>query len=382
MIAEKELGMKNRQLLFSAFAAVFLSRLVLLCICLLADTGLSTAEELNRWDNEWYCGIATGGYSLEPMVPNQHPAGDAANWAFFPLFPLLLRVIACLAPANFAEASMLVNSLLFTMGLYLTGVYILKGTKNISHALYFQWIYAFGPYNHYFSVQYTESLYFLLVIGFFVCMRERRYILMGAMGALCSAARNTGVFLVIAIAVHYIVGYLEEGEHPSLYGLIAGAFRQPTLIFGVVLIPLGLFLYIAFLHDLLGDGLAFIHVQRAWGGGMHNPIKTIVNGLLYGAAYEHYCIFFAGLWLISILKLFREKAWPEAACCTVYLLIPLAVRLQSIPRYMIGSFLPALGLLCGYEHWNRTRKILVFAVASFGGIFFSYHWVTGAGWLC
>lgn len=55
------------------------------------DLGRGLANLLCSWDCDWYLGIVKVGYQLQP---EGHDAGDAANWAFFPLFPLLTRALA------------------------------------------------------------------------------------------------------------------------------------------------------------------------------------------------------------------------------------------------------------------------------------------------
>ena len=49
--------------------------------------GRSSLSLLCSWDCGWYQNIAEHGYHAQPT---EHPLGEA-NWAFFPLFPLLAR---------------------------------------------------------------------------------------------------------------------------------------------------------------------------------------------------------------------------------------------------------------------------------------------------
>ncbi len=45
---------------------------------------------LCEWDCEWYRHTIQDGYDPEPRLRPDH---DFANWAFFPLFPLLARAL-------------------------------------------------------------------------------------------------------------------------------------------------------------------------------------------------------------------------------------------------------------------------------------------------
>jgi len=204
---------------------------------------------------------------------------------------------------------------------------------------------------------------------------------MGIMGALCSATRNTGVFLAFAIAVFYTQDYLATQTVKNPWNWLITALKQPRLVCGVLLIPLGLFSYMLFMNYHVGDGLAFMHIQRAWGGSMQNPVTTLLEGITSVGSVDFYYSLFAILWLFSIMALIKFKKWPEATMCIIFLLIPLAVRMQSIPRYMIGSFFPVYGLTLDYGQWSKGKKILVLVGSFAWGVFCLQRWLLGDIWL-
>lgn len=364
--------------MWSAVLAVILSRLLILGICTQIDVGTGLLEKLNQWDSHWYRSIVYSGYDLEPHA---HEAGDAANWAFFPLMPIIVRLAVCVLSVDAYLIANILNTLYFWGALVFAGLYVYQDRQSLSHAFYFQWLSAFGAYNFYFFVAYTEALFLLLVVAFFYFMRNKRYVLMGVIGALCSATRNIGVFLAFAIAVFYTQEYLNNNRNRSLLNWLITAVKQPRLVFGVLLIPLGLFVYMHYLHNYVGDGLAFMHIQRAWGGGIQNPIKTLIEGVTSVGSIEFYYSLFAILWIVSIYRLLEYKKIPEMVVSFVFLLIPLSVRLQSMPRYMIGCFLPMYGLLLDYSEWRCTKKAIIFVVSLFWGVFCLKQWILGMNWL-
>ena len=67
----------------------------------------------------------------------------------------------------------------FLVGLVASASYICKTRNDYIEALLFCLIYSFGPYSFYFSIFYSESLFFLFVVLFFIFMNEERYIAMG-----------------------------------------------------------------------------------------------------------------------------------------------------------------------------------------------------------
>ena len=77
-------------------------------------------------DADWYIKIAENGYSLVESIK----AGDGqANWAFFPLFPVLIRWFKYIFFfLNYQQAGILLSSI-FT---YVTGLYLVKTVRCIS----------------------------------------------------------------------------------------------------------------------------------------------------------------------------------------------------------------------------------------------------------
>src|SRR6185312_4137655 len=95
--------------------------------------------------------------------------------------------------------------------------------------------------------------------------------------ALLSATRIVGVFVSISIGVQALFDWRRTTG--SWKGWLPGLLGQPKLVLAIFIAPLGLFTYMAFLHYWIGDGLAFSHVQRAWGRQIGNPFTSLWVGL-------------------------------------------------------------------------------------------------------
>jgi hypothetical protein len=68
--------------------------------CIVIERG-SGLRSLRRWDCFWYGSIFLHGYDA---VPVRNPAGDAAYWAFYPLFPLVAGLWHRMAGFGFRRA--------------------------------------------------------------------------------------------------------------------------------------------------------------------------------------------------------------------------------------------------------------------------------------
>lgn len=269
------------------------------------NVDISIFDKMNNWDAGWYRSIAMDGYALTPS-----PDGTGeANWAFFPLMPLVMRYLIQFTHGDLNVVTCIANSLFFLAGLAVAASYICKTRNSYVEALLFCLVYTFGPYSFYFSIFYSESLFFLFVVLFFMFMHEKRYIAMGVVGALASATRNLGVLLVFAVAVQYTSDYLRRGSGKSLWNYWKEAFKNYRLVLGVALIPLGLFGFMVFLWYKMGDPLAFAHIQYAW-GEHESSLQEVIKALTGRGTRRKIYFALVGIFgLIGSIHLARTKRW-------------------------------------------------------------------------
>src|ERR1700743_3681034 len=64
------------------------------------------------WDCSWYADIVLHGYQAHPENLNFGGRSGIANWAFFPLYPLLVAAVRLVAPADPASLGAVVSPLL------------------------------------------------------------------------------------------------------------------------------------------------------------------------------------------------------------------------------------------------------------------------------
>src|SRR5215471_3697971 len=69
----------------------------------------SVVEIFCRWDCSWYAAITRDGY---PTTAPETLSGEV-NWAFFPLLPLLARIVWMLAPIGPELALLITSNLAF-----------------------------------------------------------------------------------------------------------------------------------------------------------------------------------------------------------------------------------------------------------------------------
>ena len=328
-------------------------------------------DGLCRWDCLWYVNLAEGGYDRYPAASLL----DNGNWAFFPLFPMLvggLHVATHLVTIHIAS----LLSMLFS-GLALLTAWPLLGRDLRAYTLYAAFLLC-GPFSIYFTTFYTEVLFVLLTNGVLLALQRSNYLAAGALSALLSATRIVGVFIVFAIVLSYLIDYRARGG--TWRGLPGAIWRDPTIVLAVLLVPLGMFAYMAYLHGHMGDALAFSHVQRAWGRVTGNPLVYLWSALtdFSGNAFFLSTNQWLGLSAVVGLGLTAGLAWrrryPEALFCLICLVVPLSAGMASMLRF-VAALSPLVLLAMNLLAARKLLFIVVLVAFVASDYFFTVGWL-------
>lgn len=141
-----------------------------------------------NWDGWIYVDIAQHGYRA---------LGQAA---FFPLYPLCIRLLAFCLGGHTALVGLLVAnaSSLGAYGLLLLVVEREAGPIAARRALLFLLCF---PTAFFLAAAYSESLFLLLSLGAFYALRRHAWLAAGALAALATLTRPIGILLLLPLAV-------------------------------------------------------------------------------------------------------------------------------------------------------------------------------------
>jgi hypothetical protein len=328
-------------------------------------------DGLCRWDCQWYVILATSGYDPFP-VPRSI---DAGNWAFFPLFPMLVGAVHRVLPGSVMMVATGV-SILMSMAAALVA-WPLLGRNLRAYTLYCAFLLC-GPFSIYFTSFFTEVLFVLLANGVLLALRRSQYLAAGTLAGLLSATRIVGVFMVFALVLHYLIDYRRRAG--TLRRLPQHLWQQPAIVLATLLTPLGLFSYMAFLHFQIGDALAFNHVQRAWGRVTGNPLVYLSSGLtdwppggLWLSTNQWLALStLGGLAITALLALRRQ--YPAALFCLLCIVVPLSAGMASMLRFIV-ALSPLVLVAMG---WLATSRV-IWAMALLAFIVGDYAFTVG--WL-
>lgn len=282
---------KDRRPLLSLLALAVAVRLLMLLAAFLGgrhippwaeapwDRGDEPWRYLARWDAGFYMDIAEHGRDIK------WPA-----WAFEPGYPIAIRATMAVLPMlDVVEAGVLVS----TAGLFacvpllyhLTASWFDRDLAWRATA-----IFLLLPGSFYLGVVYSEGMFMAVVVGFFVALRHRWWLLAGVLASVAAVTRPQGLLVPLALGVAVLLERPRAGRIPLLAWL--------SLPLAAILPALNVWSAMV----ATGDPLASMHAREALWPHVH--LRTPV-------------IFFLG-WmtpvqkaatLLGALLLFTGLAW-------------------------------------------------------------------------
>jgi hypothetical protein len=217
-----------------------------------------------RWDAGWYEHIAKHGYVDQAVGPT-----GQRNLAFYPLYPLTMRIVSLAGPEPLL-AGILISNLALLAALLLIHRMARDrfGVEAASRCVLLMSVF---PFSFYFSAVYSESLFLLLAAAALFLGERGRWAAASACALLCGATRAPGLALAPALGLLY----LERIRYD------VRKLRPDVLWLGLSV--LGPFLFYAYLNFEFGDPwLAFkaTRVPGWWQGGFDlRPAERAIRAL-------------------------------------------------------------------------------------------------------
>ncbi|RUL74869.1 hypothetical protein [Dyella choica] len=221
-------------------------------------SGQAIADGLRRVaignDSGWYYSIAHDGYERRLFDTSKQ-----ANWAFFPLHPILWKTAAALT-GEWVWSGILLSNLLWLAGLsflWLLTLRLAHSQRLADQATLFA---AFWPTSYFTMLPHTEALFFALVTASFLAALAQRWWFAGLLGLCAGATRLNGLFLAPALFMRWLKGD-----------------RQVADLLKLMLAAGGLAAFAAYLWRITGNPLAFKDIQVAWGRDWHAPWSALLD---------------------------------------------------------------------------------------------------------
>lgn len=336
------------------------------------------------WDSEYYLGIALGGYD-NPNVPHLTPAGIqtvvrdhvvsqsgssfsqsiSLSYAFFPFYPLMIRVFAFLlqifglnAIATASLAGVIVSALGALFGM-LALYDLTRDNLGEDGALRASFYLIIFPTGFFLTQIYTEGLFVGLAFGCLAMLKRKHWLAAAILGVCATMTRAVGVALIIPM----LVQWLRTGEWMDLDMEWRQIFHQgfawrPFYHFVLAIAPLIAFTIWKFSYL----GLAFDYIEAnffgrgflslgsaylAWSGAFRSMIAgTNPQNTAY------YITEFLGLIIGIVACVVTIKTHPELAWFSIAIVFFSwgSGPAHGIHRYILGA--PAVFI--ALSRWGRN----------------------------
>jgi len=293
-------------------------------------------------DSGWYLGIARDGYEKRPFDTSRQ-----ANWAFFPLHPMLWRAAAAVTGEWTWSGVIIANGLFLgaLCALWQLALELTERRETADAAVTFASVW---PTTYFMSLPHTEALFFLLAGLSLLAGTRRKFGTAGVFGALASATRFNGLFLIPALGMAWLRSERRRRDLAWIGVATAGAL-----------------LYAGYLGSITGNPLAFKDIQVTWGRHVAAPWTALADYIGHPAKLAvswnpralNFLVAIAGI--ASIVTCWR-KGWRDLAMFTgLTLLAPLCTgTLTSLTRYAGVAPGVFLALAVWSEDKPRVAQVL------------------------
>lgn len=248
-----------------------------------------------NWDGGHFIGIAKNGYVKD------------SQYAFFPLYPILIRLISFLTLGNFLIAGLIVSNLFALLSLFIfyklsrLDLNIRESQRAVIYCLFF-------PTAFFLGAVYAESLFLFLSLLAFYFARGGKYLISSIVASFACASNPLGIILVPALIFEYLT--------KQKFNFVNIRYD----IFYFLIAPWGLLFYMTFLFLEKGDPFIFLTAQVNWQRELTFPWTTLFSfsgplfnlDLLGSYVYsqrilELYFVLFATAILVLSLRFIRKS---------------------------------------------------------------------------
>lgn len=213
-----------------------------------------------NFDGVHYLTIAEKGY-----------LGTGLIQAFFPVFPLLARLISQLAQLDLMITGLLLNQILSLFLTCLIWIW-LKTTFTTAQAKQGLLWWLLFPASFFLISFYNESLFVALALGSWLLAKQQKWWWAGILAAVATATRVVGIWLLPLLFLELLEQTWPRTQKNFFQQAKSWLTKNFLAISSISLSAVGLLSYMAYLHFTFHDPLYFLHQQSEFGAGRQESL--------------------------------------------------------------------------------------------------------------
>jgi hypothetical protein len=325
-------------------------------------------EIWDQWDFGYYQKIAEFGYS-----------GTDGSIAFYPLFPWLVRLVACVSRSYLAAGFIVSGIASAVAAILLRRLVHLDYPESV--AMRSVWFLLIFPTAYFLHIGYSEALFLALALACILAARSERWWLAGVLGAFCWMTRATGAVLVPTLAVEAAQQYWVRRKFCS-HGAVSpcqnpeggnasaqrGDYNKAhcsawnwTWLW-IAIVPAGFAVYLLINWRVSGDPFAFLQARKTlFEQSFASPLTGIRQAIwahyptpreaemvgtqeLFFVALGLVCMIISWIKLRPVYAMWMTGSWILCASVNFF---------RSMPRYTLTMFpiFILFALLGGNRFW-------------------------------
>jgi Gpi18-like mannosyltransferase len=265
--------------LSTRLAILVIAEVVALSLAHLTDQGpVRPPTHVTSWfsillssDADWYLRIAADWYQYDVVAG----ATSQQSVAFFPLYPLLVRVFNAIIGGR--AATLPISALIVANAAALGGLAALYALARSEFgravARRSVWYMLAFPVSFYLSAAYAEPVFLVACVVAVWAARSDRWLIAGVAGAAAALSRPYGVAIVVPLGFEFV---RQRWTTPR-------RLLDPRVLW-LILPVVALGGWMVYLYQLSGDPLVFVHTQVAWTQQQMPPWQTLA--ISYGRARD------------------------------------------------------------------------------------------------
>ncbi len=304
-----------------------------------------------RWDAGWYMSVARIGYMWTPR-----DVGRQQNVAFFPAFPIAMRVMGRLFGSSgvaYLYGGLAISHVAFLWALLLLYQLARDDLGDAAAAAAGVTLLASYPFSVFHGAVYTESPFLLAVVGAVLAFKRERWVHACLWGALAGLTRPNGVLLSLT------VGALAFSPRPTRPQ--GETRRVPVGGLAAILAPVaGAAIYWLFLWQFTGNPFQWSEQHEAWGRTFQG-LEPLLNAHPFDVMNVMNAVP-ALLAVAASIPIAMRLGWAYSVFILSNLLPPLLVGGFMSTGRLTATLFPLFIWMGSLSRRNTTLVVLTFAL--------------------